>query len=471
MITGKLSSVVADQEFTIFRVPTYIRQKNKELCEPRMVSIGPYYHGENSLQATEKLKLRYLQDLLSNNSTYNIVFGEIYIGQCIDALMPLESQARKCYFEEVKHAPNEFLTMLLLDGCFVIELLIKWFNRKKDTLSDIAWADPIIRSDLVLLDNQIPFFIIQTLFDLLYQIGVIPPDAGNGQKTDLRTMLVKYLLEWKKGAHIPPENMEEIQHILHLYHLCYVPSIGRNRISNPSLFTRIHTMLNLINAICIILIFVKSMLNPFKAIYTFCIFVLRKCKPHSSQGRVPQTIPSATMLHEAGITFQCKKNAKFLDVIFANGTLKIPLIKIQDSSRSRLLNLVSFEQSSGKADKDLTSYSNFMGGLIRTTRDVELLRRKGIVDNLLANDEELVLFFNWLTECSVLNYGNHYLKEVFIELNKYCESNVHKWRGDLKRNYFSNPWSIISVAVAVVLLVLTGLQTFFTVFPYYHPRN
>jgi Plant protein of unknown function len=446
-------SMEADQVFTIFRAPTYIRQKNKELYEPRMVSIGPYYHGKESLQAIEKLKWRYLQDFLSRNSKNSIE-------SCIDVLREFEPRARKCYFEEVKHTGDDFLMMLLLDGCFIIEFLIKWYYRIEDTLSDVAWALPIIRSDLLLLENQIPFFIIQELFDLLRNTELITSRSGtstNPKIKPLLSILIPYLSEGKEKY--PVLILTEIQHILHLYHLCYVPVLPNlNKSKLPTLFTGI-----------------QSLLNPIKVIYTILIFVKKMCLskhiPVSSRRRAPQTIPSATMLHEAGITFQCKNTENILDVTFGNGTLQIPSISIQDTRRSRLLNLVFFEQCSGKAEKNLTSYAGFMGGLIRTTHDVELLQRKQIVDNLLANEEELVLFFNWLTECSYMDYENHYLKDVFIEVNKYYESDWHRWRGNLKRNYFSNPWSIISVAAAVVLLIFTGLQTFFTIYPYYHNRQ
>ena len=45
-----------DRSITIFRLPDWIRENNKELCEPKMHAIGPYYHGRESLQTMEEHK-------------------------------------------------------------------------------------------------------------------------------------------------------------------------------------------------------------------------------------------------------------------------------------------------------------------------------------------------------------------------------------------------------------------------------
>lgn len=48
------------QRFTIFRVPAYIRESNRSAYEPRMVSIGPYYHDAAALRLMEDHKWRFL---------------------------------------------------------------------------------------------------------------------------------------------------------------------------------------------------------------------------------------------------------------------------------------------------------------------------------------------------------------------------------------------------------------------------
>ncbi|KAJ1696648.1 hypothetical protein LUZ63_005160 [Rhynchospora breviuscula] len=453
------------EEFTIFRVPDHIRQKNKQLYEPRMVSIGPYYHGNDPFKAMERHKWRYLRDYLSRNTRNKIE-------HCITELRGMEYRARRCYFEEVKLQGDQFLKMMLLDGCFIIEFLMKWFSEvRDDVIFDVGWVLPIIRNDLLLLENQIPFFVIHKLFSLLIRSDPVPdpepnhvPDPAPAEennsvvssqvpKVPLVKMLLDYLSEGKETGR-PVLILVEIKHILHLYHLCYVPSRTVNKLSTKSFH-------------------IKEWLNPIKLIFVVLTILLKltfRRKPNPTNGRAPRTIPSAAQLQEAGIIFRSKKSENILDIKFQNGTLEIPFISIEDTRRSRLLNLVSFEQCNVKLGMDLTSYACFMGALFKTTKDVTLLQKKGIIDNLLATNEEMVSFFNWLTECSYLDYETHYLKDLFIDINRHYNSDWHKWRATLKRVYFTNPWSIISVTAACVLLVLALLQTLYTILSYYHTK-
>ncbi|KAJ3690823.1 hypothetical protein LUZ61_019987 [Rhynchospora tenuis] len=460
----KLLELAREQEgekFTIFRVPYHIRQNNKQLYEPRIVSIGPYYYKDDAFQAMEKHKLRYLRDYLSRNTRNSI-------NHCINKLRGLESRARRCYFEDVKLESEEFLKMMLLDGCFIIEFLIKLYHPhvQSDEIFDVGWVLPILRNDLLLLENQIPFFVIQELFNL-----IVPRDGNALVRMLLKYLSEEYLSEEEKADTQKKEKKEkekeehilaigvEIKHILHMYHLCYVRSPTAE--STKSFH-------------------IKEWLSPIKLpfVHAFLLKLGLRRKTNSMNERDPHTIPSATELQEAGITFKRNMSNKFLDIKFQNGILEIPFVTIEDTRRSRLLNLVSFEQYNANISKpcntnpsmNLTSYACFMGSLFKSAKDVTLLTEKGIIENLLATNEELVSFFNWVTMCSYLDYEDpeaNYLKDVVINVNRYYNSDWHKWRARLKRDYFANPWSTISFIAACVLLVLAALQTLYSVLAFY----
>ncbi|KAK1317827.1 hypothetical protein QJS10_CPA05g00249 [Acorus calamus] len=89
----------------------------------------------------------------------------------------------------------------------------------------------------------------------------------------------------------------------------------------------------------------------------------------------------------------------------------------------------------------------------------------------MCDEEELAQVFSLMCrEVCYINENNRVL-EIYREVNKYCDLRRNRWRAMLVRNYFNSPWSFISVMGAVVLLILTLLQTFYTMFGYYHPPS
>ncbi|KAK1277479.1 hypothetical protein QJS04_geneDACA007108 [Acorus gramineus] len=59
--------------------------------------------------------------------------------------------------------------------------------------------------------------------------------------------------------------------------------------------------------------------------------------------------------------------------------------------------------------------------------------------------------------------NNSRLPLMYNEENRYCNSRWHKWRAVLMRNYFSAPWSTMSVVPASILLIHS------LVLAYHHP--
>ncbi|CAO2177006.1 unnamed protein product [Urochloa humidicola] len=196
------------QPFTIFRVPAYVRDANRTAYEPRMVSIGPYYHGAAALRAMEDHKWRYLHDLLSRNRAVSssILIEEMGI---------LEPRARACYSERPLLGSDDFVRMLLLDGCFILEFFFKWHTREPDELCDVGWGLTLVRSDLLLLENQLPFFVVEKLYDVV--AGV------HGGRELLVNLFLEYASDDKPIARPPSDS--EIHHLLHLYYESFVPKL------------------------------------------------------------------------------------------------------------------------------------------------------------------------------------------------------------------------------------------------------
>nr|XP_010921574.1 UPF0481 protein At3g47200-like [Elaeis guineensis] len=444
----------------LFRVPDHVRESNKNHYEPRVVSIGPYHRGSKRLRAMEEHKWQYLRDFLARNP-------HIGLNHCIREMKALETWARRCYFESVDLSSDEFVEMMLLDGCFIIEFAIKFKYREGNALSNVSWGFPHIRSDLLMFENQIPFFILLRLFDLFFMgfdtktttpvcppsSSADPPDSrdSEGKRPSLVELLREYLMRHRIEKPVTLHS-HEIYHLLHLYHHCF---ISRKEPSDPD-GESLRPLIPWINP--------STMLSS-------VLSYLQHTTEGSLSTRYPRTIPCATKLQQAGVVFKKKTAVSWLDVTFENGVMEIPFLSIEDTTKSRFVNLVAFEQCYRGGAGDFTSYATFMDCIIDTGKDVAVLEQSGIIENKLATDEDAALFFNQLRECGYLDYDKHYLAGLFAKVNRYCESDWHKWRAKLMHDYFGNPWAILSLGAALVLLALTVAQTVFAAYQQFHPNK
>lgn len=175
-------------------------------------------------------------------------------------------------------------------------------------------------------------------------------------------------------------------------------------------------------------------------------------------------IQSASDLQEAGIEFKKGKSDSFIDIKFDKGVIEIPPLLIASNMNPLLLNLVAFEQCYLYCRPCFSAYTHFMDCLINTAKDVEILCGKGIIDNWLNSNGDVADLFNKIKTNATL-YSGHHLYRVFNDINVYYGKRGPRWRAALMRNHFDSPWTIISLTAAVLLILLTLTQTFFTSFP------
>ncbi|KAJ3706549.1 hypothetical protein LUZ61_010254 [Rhynchospora tenuis] len=143
----------------------------------------------------------------------------------------------------------------------------------------------------------------------------------------------------------------------------------------------------------------------------------------------------------------------------------MPFLWFDDNIKFLLWNMVAFEQIQPiipLREKTLSSYLGLMDSLINTEKDVAILVRSGIIENYLQNDERVANFFNQFGPIFVLDYILGYFHGLYMDVKRYSESTWHKYRARLMHDYFSNPWSVISVVGAIILLILSFLQTYYS---------
>ncbi|KAL5547367.1 hypothetical protein UlMin_007054 [Ulmus minor] len=149
----------------IYRVPYYLRERDDKAYFPQIVSLAPYHHGRRRLRKMDHNKWRSLHHVLKRTNHD--------ISLYLKSIKELEEKARSCYEGPINLSSNEFVEMMVLDGCFVLEL----FRGAGGRFKHLGYPrnDPIfamrgymhsIQRDMIMLENQIPLFILDRFLGL-----------------------------------------------------------------------------------------------------------------------------------------------------------------------------------------------------------------------------------------------------------------------------------------------------------------
>uniref|UniRef100_A0A6N2MTL1 Uncharacterized protein n=1 Tax=Salix viminalis TaxID=40686 RepID=A0A6N2MTL1_SALVM len=146
-------------ECCICRVPNSFRNVNSEAYTPQLISIGPLHRGDGRLKDMEEQKLRYFKEFAERYG-----MDQKKIKDLVICIQEKEAYIRACYSENFNEIESsDFIEMILLDAVFIIEFLKDSNDGHSPNLK--PWMIFDIREDLMLLENQLPFFIIEEIYD------------------------------------------------------------------------------------------------------------------------------------------------------------------------------------------------------------------------------------------------------------------------------------------------------------------
>jgi Plant protein of unknown function len=170
----------------------------------------------------------------------------------------------------------------------------------------------------------------------------------------------------------------------------------------------------------------------------------------------------------AGVTFQKREHENGFGVTFRNGILELPHLQLDPNQTILLANLVAYEEFKPSRKRVMTSYVLLLDGLINTEKDVELLQRHGVITNKLENSQTASAYFNDIGNICSVDYSDRYCQKQFDNLNTYYNSKWNRHWAKLRHEYFTSPWSAISVLAGATLLALAIVQTIYSVKRYEH---
>ncbi|KAG1334046.1 UPF0481 protein [Cocos nucifera] len=400
-------------DYNIYEVPREIYESDKNAYEPKAVCIGPFFHEwryQKHLSSMQFYKTDCVTELMPKKVTRE---------KCMTEMKGLEKTVRQKYSKDFsKIKPDDFARMLMKDGCFLLHLLRRYVRgpespkggRKEAKVSNgrmQIWN--LVRYDLLLLQNQIPFCVIQRLHKFIY------PNDNNINLVDCAINFFSSLRPCRK----PKQSrfyypVEDVHHLLHLIYSSLLPC--------PQYGT-------------------------------------------SSSGpkKLRRWIPKATELQLAGVKFKRRKKSasdflSFLDVKFSDGLMEIPKIKVHDYSASLFRNLIAWEQCFPHTECHVTAYAFFMNFLINTKEDMRLLHLENILIDLKTVDKHkgATHFFSRL--CNEVGYDNNYLGKLFSDVVKYHDTTLNKLRAEFFGKYFKSPLTAISLIAGVIAVPLNVLS-------------
>ncbi|TXG48980.1 hypothetical protein EZV62_024855 [Acer yangbiense] len=402
---------------SIYKVPACITDLNKKAYRPLIVSFGPYHHGEAHLRPMEEHKQRALVHFLKRSGKP--------IESFLSSLEQVAEDLKNSYDPlDLKWQKDSrgFLQMMILDGCFMLEIL----SSTAQSYEDYAYNDPIfsshgninivpyIKRDMLMLENQLPLLVIEKL------VAVETDNTKSGDYVN------KLIFKFFCTGVVSDMGNHKCLHVLDVYRKSLLQERSHKK-------THHHH---------------------------------RHRHRHRHRSRISDiddhNIPTATQLYDAGIRFRRKKSFSLKNISFKHGVLKLPIVLIDDTSEFIFLNLMAFERLHVGAGNEVTSYIIFMDNLIDNDMDVALLQSSGIIDNVMGSDKAVAELFNSLSNDISLDPESD-LMVVHKQVNKYWRQPWNAWKANLMHTYFRNPWSLLSLIAAIFLFALTVVQTVYTV--------
>ncbi|KAJ4966633.1 hypothetical protein NE237_018482 [Protea cynaroides] len=422
----------------IQKVPALLREvpQNRNCYEPRLVSFGPYHHDNPKLKLGETLKTRLVQQFITNyRNTQSGKSINNFFNQDFDQVA---HKARDCYANCSTDRFNEqdFKRLMFFDGCFIVYFIYCIVCNKQLNKSMKNDHIVFITMDLFLLENQLPYMVLQALVT-----NFLPIDSKNifGRFMELQTRATGRTSSTSK------------------HRSQKLPNFMNNTTTTPKCSSSLEAQ--------------KEPLHLLDLLRTRFLDTRSQSRRSQKGRRIRlddidndnwQSFRSVQELKATGIKCSCTSNCCVKDVEYIHhslyGELSLPAIVVDDSTKTKWLNLIAYEACPDFLnDCAFTSFVCFLDSLIDHAEDVKELRSKGILLNSLGSDQKVADLFNDLTIDLTPNPSAY--MEVKRKIERHYKNKWSVWIAEVLQTNFRTPWTTTAFFAALVVIILTLLQT------------
>ncbi|KAG2581826.1 putative UPF0481 protein At3g02645 [Panicum virgatum] len=489
----------------VFDVPRVLKATRPEAYLPQHFALGPYHCNRPELRDMERYKLaaaKRAEKLFAEGSKFD---------DLVQRLLQAQDRMRAPYHRFLELSDQTLAWMMAIDTCFLLDFL-EGYHR--DEVTDMVssatnWINATVR-DAMMLENQLPLFLfsqalalrhpteqaaaaalhavldrfikevspIKTtaelvvarhahMLELLYHFLV--PDAsvfdGDGEREPPPMVPEEFTIDMLDPSQQLPDYDKVKQACLQVSSLDVAPVrfLRKNLIARPmslasSLRGKIMRKVPLLSAVTKLMASsdVEARLQGVN---------LRGIININSPLAQEIMIPSVSTLARWGVRFlPAPEGIAGIRFDAAAATLSLPIITLDGNTEVVLRNLVAYEAVSVRGPLVLARYTELMNGIVDTPRDVKILRQSGVVANHLKSDREAADMWNAMCRATRLSRVPR-LDAAIREVNAHRSRRAAARAQKLLKRYVFRSWRILTLLAAVVLLLMTALQTFCSVYP------
>lgn len=175
----------------IERVPAMLREvKDNSGCyDPLVVSIGPYHYGNTRLELMQRHKQTMALQYVDGNLK---LLEKLY-----QDVRRVAEAAKQCYTDQSsvdKFNNEDFSQIMFLDACFILRFIYCIAKDKQEALQMKSNMIALVKRDLFLLENQIPFQVVNKLI------------VKFGDETEKKAMLNNFVTNIRS---LPPQSYKK----------------------------------------------------------------------------------------------------------------------------------------------------------------------------------------------------------------------------------------------------------------------
>ncbi|WVZ94932.1 hypothetical protein U9M48_040759 [Paspalum notatum var. saurae] len=496
----------------VFDVPAVLRETKPEAYLPQHFALGPYHCSRPELRDMERYKLA------AAKRAEKLFAGGRKFDHLVQNLLQMQDRMRAPYHRLLELSPQTLAWMMAIDTCFLLDFLESYHRDEATDMVSSAtnWINATVR-DAMMLENQLPLFLFSQVISLRH------PNAEQAATDALQAVLDRFIKEVspiKTTAELVLTDVSKHAHMLDLLYHFLVPeaAVGEEsadrappppmvpadvfsidvmdpsqqlpdydkvkqacvqvssldvtpvRYIRESLVPRLMSMLSSLPGQIMSKVPFLSAVAPLVTKLMGTTDVESQLKGVNLGSIISSPlaqeimIPSVASLARWGVRFvPAPDGIAGISFDAETATLSLPVLTLDGNTEVVLRNLVAYEAVAVRGPLVLARYTELMNGIIDTAKDVKILRQSGVVVNRLKSDKEAADMWNGMcraTRISKVPRLDAAIREVNAHRSRRVTAQVQK----LLKKYVFKSWRILTLLAAVVLLLMTALQTFCSVY-------